>query len=125
MSDQLINDLPTDSKLKQHMDFVSLMGKLSKSPKKRERLLSIASPGDIDACAEIYLNLLRGNIKVSKKDLKKLQKYQNQIRALADKKISRHQKKILLGTQTGGLLPLLIPALAPLVISALRGIFGQ
>ena len=64
MSDQLINDLPTDSKLKQHMDFVSLMGKLSKSPKKRERLLSIASPGDIDACAEIYLNLLRGNIKV-------------------------------------------------------------
>lgn len=116
---------PDNSKLKKHIDFVSLLGKLGKSPKKRQLLLSIASPGDIDACAELYLNLLRGNIKVPEKDLKKCKRYQNHIRALVDRKTSRRDKKILLGTQTGGLLPLLIPALAPLVIGALRGLFGQ
>jgi hypothetical protein len=88
-------------------------------------LLTVASPGDVDACAEVYLNLLKGNIKVSKKDLKKLEKYREQIRVLADKKTPRRRKKILLGTQTGGFLPLLIPALAPLVLKALQGIFGQ
>jgi hypothetical protein len=119
----MMNELPPDSKLRRNIDFVSLLCKHSKSPKKRQHLLSVATPEQIDACAELYLNLLKGNIKLPKEDLKKLERYKEHIRTLSNRKTPRGKKKLLLGTQSGGFLPLLIPAIAPLVIKALQGIF--
>lgn len=109
--------LPADSKVRKHIDFVSLMNKNSKSPKKRQQLLAVATPGDIDACSELFLNFLQGKFQVPKENLHKLEKYKKQIRKVANKKTPRREKKILLGTQTGGFLPFLLPALAPLLAS--------
>lgn len=115
--------LPSKSKLKKHLDFVTLLARLGKSPKKRKCLLSIASGSEIDACAELFGNFLKGNLKVPAKTIKRLEKHQNQIRQIADKKLSKKQKKALLQTQTGGFLQYLLPALMPLAVSAFRKIF--
>lgn len=115
--------LPAKSKLKKHLDFVTLLARQGKSPKKRKCLLSIASGSQIDACAELFANFLKGNIKVPAQTIKRLGKHQNKIRQISDKKLSRKQKKQLLETQTGGFLQYLLPALMPLAVSAFRKIF--
>ena len=120
----LAKKLPAKSKLRKHLDFVTLIGKHGKSAKQRQRLLAIACPGEIDACAELFLNVLKGNLKLPAKLLKRLEKKKETIRKIADRKTSRRQKKLLLGTQTGGFLQFLLPALAPLAVKAVKGIFG-
>lgn len=118
-------EFPLDSKLRDHIDFVSLLSRQANSRKKRQHLLSIATPEQIDACSELFLNLLKGNIAVPEEELKKLERYKEQIRAIANKETSRRQKKVLLSKQSGGFLRLLLPAVAPLVFHALGGLFGK
>jgi len=118
-----ITKLPSNSKLKKHLDFVTLFARRGNSAKKRKCLLSIACPGDIDACAELFANFLKGNLKVSKKVIKQLKSHQNQIRRIADKKYSKKQKKQLLATQTGGFLQYLLPSILPFAVQAFRKIF--
>lgn len=120
---RMVKKLPSNSKLKKHLDFVSLLGRQGKSAKKRKNILTAACPGDIDACAELFANFLKGNLKVSNKVIKRLGKHQNVIRQIADKRLSRKKKKILLGTQAGGFLQYLLPAVAPLAVQAFRKLF--
>lgn len=115
--------LPANSKLKKHFDFVSLLGRHGKSPKKRKYLLAAACPGEVDAIAELFTNFLKGNLKVPKQVFQRLERHQKKIREIADKKTSRKHKKELLGSQTGGLLQFLIPAIAPFAVQLFRKIF--
>jgi len=115
--------LPKNSKLKRHLDFVILFSRHGKSAKKRKCLLSVACPGDIDACAELFANFLKGNFKVPDKVIKRLERRRNDIRQIANKRLSRKQKKTLLATQTGGFLQYLLPAVMPFAVAALRKLF--
>jgi hypothetical protein len=116
--------LPSISKVNRHADFISLLNRYARSPKKRKHLLEIAAPGDIDACSEIFLNFLQGNIDVPHECLLKLQKRKKQIRKLANRRTSRREKKVILGTQTGGFLPLLLPKIVPLLASAVGSLLN-
>lgn len=64
----------------------------------------------IKAICECCKNLLNGNIKLTKHQKSRLQPYKQQLRALADRKISRKKKKVILqhgGMFMTGVLPLL------------------
>ena len=110
--------LPPKSQLAKSPAFVSLMSKYSKSPTKRRLLLKLGDSTDVKACCEVYLNVLKGNIKLHPKDVKRIKKKIKVLKHLVDKKTSLTAKKNILGGQVGGFLPLL---LAPL----LGGILGK
>lgn len=81
-------------------------------------LLQNANKSEMSSLSEICLNILAGNVPVN---VKKLRKYKNCIRKVACRKASLKSKKKLLVKQSGGFLPLVIPAL----VSALAGMAGR
>jgi hypothetical protein len=103
-------------KLKQHRYFLNLLAK--SSPSQKRALLRSADKSQISSLCEICLNVLAGNIPIK---VKKFSKYKKTIRKIADKKTSLNTKKRLLVNQIGGFLP----ALLPIVLSALSGIAGK
>lgn len=105
------------SKALKHKDFLSLLGK-SKNTKRRRQLITLAAPEEIAAIQECVTNVLKGNLKISKKNQRKLLKYKNTLRKLASKSGSKASKKKLLTGQQGGFLPMLLP----LAVSALSSI---
>ena len=112
-------------KTAQRREFLKLLAE-SKTPKRRKLLTNWASKHDIDAVSEISLNTLNGNIELTPKLFKKLKKYQNVLRVLASKKTTL-EKKRRVTKQSGGFLPLLIPAaigaianILPAIISATK-----
>lgn len=87
---------------------------LAKAPsKKRKKMLSTSDSKLLKAITEIAFNMLRGIIKLSPIQYKKLKRYKNNLRMMAQKNIPLKKKKLIV--QKGGLLPLLLgPALAAL-----------
>ena len=63
----------------------------------------------IKCISEAALNVVKGNVPISKRKLVKLHKYQQSLNHLAKKSKSLASKKRLLNQQGGALLPLLIP----------------
>ncbi|GFR10310.1 uncharacterized protein TNCT_138061 [Trichonephila clavata] len=102
--------------IKRSLDFLLLLSK--STPKQRHMLLQNADKSQIVTLSEICLNVLAGNVPVN---VKKLRRYKNCIRKVACRKVSLKAKKKLLVQQSGGFLPLLIPA----VVSALAGMAGR
>lgn len=102
------------------MRHVHLLHVLSNAtPQQRKAILRSASIDQIKSICEICKNLLSGNIRSV--NPKKLISYKKIIRKLADKKIPISSKRKLITNQTGGFLPLILPA----VISLLSGIAGK
>jgi mannitol/fructose-specific phosphotransferase system IIA component (Ntr-type) len=106
------------SKAVKHKDFLSLLSKSKNNKKRRNQLLSIASPSELLAIAEICHNLLRGNLALKKPQQKKLEKYKKVLRKLSQKSIGKDNRKRLLQRQQGGF----FGALLPVAISALSSI---
>lgn len=102
--------------LKQHFYFLQSLAR--SRPKQKKTILKVANNGQIKSICEVCLNVLKGNLPVN---IKKLKKYKNIIRKLANKSISYGNKKRMLMNQTGGFLPLIAPA----ILSALGGIVGR
>lgn len=102
--------------IKKHLNYLRSL--TLASPKHKKLLLKNASNSEILAICEICLNLLSGNIPVN---VKKLQKYKNSIRKIACRSTHLNSKKRILVNQSGGFLPLILPA----VISALAGMAGR
>ena len=77
----------------------------------------------IKCLCECAHNILKGNIELSKKDLKKLKRYRRKLHDLVNKKVSVKRKKKIL--QTGGILPAilgpLLPAILPIASKILLG----
>ena len=90
----------------------------SEKPKTRKILLEKAKRPVIDALSECALNLLKGSIKLSEKQKKKLKRFKNYLRELANKRVSLKKKKLI--TQRGGFIPALLSAILP-VIGSLIG----
>jgi len=75
--------------------------------KSREALIKKASSDNIDALSEVALNVLKGNLELSKTEKKKLQRHKKKLRVLGRRNISVKRKKSFL-VQEGGFLPLML-----------------
>lgn len=103
-------------KVKKHFNFLRALS--AASPKQKKLLLKNASASEISAICEVCLNLLAGNFPVN---IQKLRKYKTAIRKVACRSTSVKNKKRILVNQSGGFLPMILPA----VISALAGLAGR
>ena len=102
--------------LKKNHYFLHMMAKAT--PAQKRALLRTATKSQINALCEICLNILAGHLPLN---IKRLKKYKNTIRKLAKRSVGIHKKKALLVNQSGGFLP----ALAPVILSALAGLVGR
>lgn len=85
--------------------------------KEQKQFIKGASPSLLACISEICLNLLKGSIKVSKKDIESLRKYRKQIIALSEKKHSAKKRRSF--CMSGGFLGSLMSIALPSIISAI------
>lgn len=108
-------------RIKKHADVLRALPQLN--VKQRKALLKLSNKKD-DLCetiCEISLNLLKGNVPLTKKQKDQFKTSEkNLLRKLADRSLS-HTKRKKLVVQTGGFLPLLI---AP-ILSLIGGLVGE
>ena len=89
-----------------NQDTRAFLAIFSKSkPAYRKKLLQGAPNEIIDLLSICAMNILRGEIILTKNDIQKLRPYKNNLRNLADKKISTKRKRIIL--QKGGFINVL------------------
>lgn len=94
------------------------------NPKLRKVILQNADNKCIHAIAEIIINLMQGNVPISKNQKKKLKKYKNTFRAIEHNYMkkpinaSRGRRLII---QTGGILPAIFGIIAPIIAKAALG----
>ena len=94
------------------------------TPVQRKGVLRGAKKDLIETVCECALNILQGNISLSKTEKQKLNCHKHTLRSLCNRKVGLNKKKKKLLNQKGGFLPALI---APIVASlvgdfAIRGI---
>jgi hypothetical protein len=96
------------------LDFLKFLSKI-RSAKKRNLILKDLSKDKVlfDALSELAHNHLKGNIPLNKSQLKKLNRHRKTLKALdcpKNRKCLSRRKKLV--EQSGGFLPILIPAAA-------------
>lgn len=97
---------------------LSLLKKLTKCKGKQRKTLLGEGGKSLQLCLrECALNILKGNLHLTKSQHLKLKKYKKHIRELSKKKTS--QKKRLQIEQRGGFLPLLLAPVLGAVVSQL------
>ena len=102
----------TGNRVKAHLH---VLKKLQKCSGKQRKALLAQGGKPLQLCLrECAINILKGNVHLTKSQFKKLQKYKKKLRGLSKKNTS-HKKRLLI-EQRGGFLPLL---LAPIVGSLL------
>ena len=90
-----------------------------KSARKRKQLIEAGGSHLINCLSECCLNLLHGNIKLSKVQVNKLRRHAGKIRELSRKKTCQTKKKRIV--QQGGF----ISALLPVILSAVTGLLAS
>ena len=101
--------------IKIHKD--SLLALSRASPSLIKKIIKTADKGLINALSEGALNLLGGNIDLNKREKRRLAKFKNKLRRIANKKESlKSRKKIL---QTGKFASILAGVLAPLLFEGI------
>lgn len=89
------------------------------SPRRRKRLLRTASPCLLEAIRTCVVNFLKGRVQLSRDRLKGLKRYVPALVAVTRPRSSGALRKRL--QQSGGFLPLLMPA----IVSLLGGLAGE
>lgn len=95
------------------------------TPQKRKDILAHCSPDFLKALCEIALNILKGNVKISPSQHKKLQRQKKIIRLLADKRTGLKRKQLALKNQTGGFILPLLSVVAPLIGELVGGLIRR
>ena len=105
------------TRLRKHAGLLNLLNKAD--PKLKKVLLKHHCTNDFIRCvADCCLNIIKGNVPLTPKQLKLLSSKKQVVRTLAAKKISLKKKKRIV--QSGGFLGAILPA----IISGLGGLFG-
>ena len=94
------------------------------NPKLRLAIISNCDKDIVHSISECALNLLRGNVKLSDCQKRKLSKYKVKLRSVVGKRVPLSRKKELIVQRGGFLVPLLsavLPALASLIYNSLSG----
>lgn len=99
-------------------DYLSLLSK-SKSKKRRDALINLATSQEILAIVECILNILQGNVKIPAGQFKKLKRHKNILRDLVRRKTSIKKKRSILKQKGGSILPMLLP----LALNTLTSLF--
>ncbi len=98
-----------------------LLQVLAKSkPQIRNAIIEHGPTDLIKAISEIVLNVLKGVIKITPRQKKRLARYKNKLRDLTSNKVSQKVKRKFL-SQKGGGGGLLASVLVPVAIAALSG----
>jgi len=104
---------------------ISFLRELKRAPvRKRKLLISAAKPDHLKCIAECAHNIVRGNVRISKVQQKKLKRHAKFIRLIAKKSFSLPKKKRLL-VQRGGFLPALIAPILGIAGSLLGELIGK
>ena len=104
-------------RVKKHLPVLRAL--VSLRPQERKSFLCHSSDDFILTLCEIALNVLKGNIPLSKVQFNKLKKQKRLIKLFADKKVSLRQKRQL--TQRGGFLGTLLSVAIPVISGLLSG----
>lgn len=119
----------TTSSVRKHAHFLKMLHEHRNSAGDRKKLLGLASRGEIDACCEVFLNILNGNLRLPPALAKKLQRHRRQCHLLLDKDASLERKRRVLKGQVGGFLPFLAPLipglLGTIVKPIIKGLTGM
>lgn len=115
--------------MRKHAHFLKMLHEHRNSANDRKKLMGVASRGEIEACCEIFLNIMNGNLRVPPHLAKKLQRYKRQCHCLLDKRAGLERKRKILKGQVGGFLPFLA-ALVPSLLGTiakpiLKGLTGM
>ncbi len=87
------------------------------TPKLRHQIIQSASPELIKVLCDCSLNILKGNVPLSRVQKKKLHTHRNKLRSLIKKSVPVAKKKKIL--QKGGFLPALLLPIAGALLSSL------
>lgn len=113
-------------------DFLELLAR-SRNSKRRKLLAQWADKHDLLAVSEVLLNVLRGNVKLTPEQIKRLRRHRKSLRILAKKTASIAEKRRMI-SQHGGFLPFVLPTIlgsvakiaAPAILgSILKKTFGR
>ena len=113
------------SRLKRHVPLILVLAKAH--PTICKAILRSADRNLLQCLTESVLNILKGNVKLKPSYKARLTKYHQNLRKVADNRVSLKEKQKIV--QTGGfvpalLAPLLAPLIAPLAEGALSGLLG-
>ena len=86
------------------------------SPKLRRAILAHSDRELINSVGECALNVLQGNVKLSKRKKRRLHKFRRQLRTVADRHVPLPRKKKVI-IQSGGFLVPLLSAVLPTIAS--------
>ena len=106
-------------KIREHLPLLKFLQK--GKPKIRKAIIEESGPDIIKVLCECAQNTINGNVKLSQAHFKKLKRYKQQLRLLADKKASVKRKKKAL--QTGGFLGSLLTAVLPTLAGLVGSLF--
>ena len=91
------------------------------TPKLKKAIIKHAPTDLVTAISEIVLNLIKGVIKLTASQKKRLSRYKKELLALAKKKVSLGKKrKILVQKGGGGIVSILVPLALSLLSSKLK-----
>ena len=94
-------------------------------PRYRQKMINDSPKEVIDSVGECCLNIIKGNVRLTKAQKQKLQARQRHIRLLSSKEVSVPDKKKIINQKGGALLGLLLKTLlAPIVGSVLGGLLN-
>jgi len=95
--------------------------KLLQKSKLKRHLLQKCPNSVIKAVCECALNVLKGNVPISKRQKDKLSSYKRTLRRLGDKKVPLFKKRRILIQKGEGFLSLILPAAVSLLGSLFHG----
>ena len=104
--------------LKKHISILEYLRSLTKIQQKH--FIKIANRELLEVFGSIALNILKRNIPLSKKEIKTLRRYENEIKMLCEKRHSLKKRRKVLST--GGVLNSLLSLLPTLIGGVLAGL---
>jgi len=110
-------------RIKKNLDFMRLL-QVAKKPQ-RKALLSTMEPEQVNCLCEAAQNVLRGNVKLSPTQKRKLSRYKALMRKLIKRNTGIKERKKLIAKQTGGFFPALLGPALGLATSLLGGLLTK
>ena len=107
------------NRVEKHLEELKVLKKAK--PKIRKQILAQCNRDLVRCIGDCCYNVVKGNIKLSQKQKKRLKRHKNPVRLLASKKVSLKKKKDLL-VQKGGFLPALLAPILGIAGSLISGL---
>ena len=106
-------------RLKQNLPYLHVLSKCR--PKLRKAILDHGDHSLVKTLSECALNVLSGNIPISKKHKARLTRHKKRLRTLSAKRTSLKRKRAVLQQQGGNILSVLLPP----IITAIKQLFKE